>query len=285
MILAAGFGSRLRPYSLLRPKPLFPILDIPVLMHTCKLLQESGVTEIIVNCHHLAEQIMAALAPHSHIICSMEDIELGTGGGLRQALSLFGEEPLLVVNGDIFHTIDLAPLFLQHQASGAAATLVVHDKPRFNKVSVAGDGSIIAFNPKPEAQQVLAFTGIQLVQPSLLATIPPRTFSNVISCYEQAIATGKLIDSHLATGHFWTDMGTPADYLNLHGQLLTSAKFAAPRPFFMAPEVNCASKDFHDWVSIGRGATIGKGARLSRVVVWDGAVVDAGAQLQDTIVT
>ncbi|MEN8140274.1 MAG: sugar phosphate nucleotidyltransferase [Thermodesulfobacteriota bacterium] len=285
MILAAGRGTRLLPYTTLRPKPLFPVLDRPVLFHACQALAEAGASEIIVNCYYLAEQIMAAVAPHPQIITSAEDMELGTGGGLRQAAHLFGDEPLLLVNGDIFHTIDLAALWHQHQKGGAAATLVLHDCPRFNKVSVASDDTIMAFTPQEDAQRTLAFTGIQVVDPGLLATIPPRTFFNMIDCYSQAIARGEQIAAQVVSGHFWTDMGTPADYLDLHGQLLTDPRFAPNSPIFKGAGVRCDAADLHDWVSIGSGATIGKGARLSRVVVWDGAKVPSGAVLTDTIVT
>lgn len=284
MILAAGFGTRLRPYSLHRPKPLFPILDTPLLIHTIKALQRLGIAEIIVNCHYLCGQIQDALAVYPAIKISIETIELGTGGGLRQALPLFGAEPLLVVNGDIFHDIDLSALCQRHLASGADATLVLHDYSRFNKILLDPEGLICGFEPTTPVPRMWAFTGIQVLNPTLLEVIPPQVFFNLIDCYQQAIDAGKTIASFIVHDHFWTDMGTVVDYLNLHEQLLTAKRFAAVTPFYVGENVSCPEVEFSDWVSIGSGATIGPGAHLSRVVVWDGATVAAGATLQDTIV-
>ena len=264
---------------------VLPNLDLPVLFHTCKALQQCGVDEIIINCHHLGAQIVEAVASHPHIIASIESSELGTGGGLRHALPLLGDDPVLVINGDIYHTIDLPALCHHHQCSGADATLVLHDYPRFNKVSVAASGAIKAFHPLAYSDRVLAFTGIQIIHPSLLYEIPANIFYNVIDCYDQAIAAGKKIMGHFASGHFWADMGTPEDYLQLHGKLLTEARFAAGSPFFFGHDVRCDTDQFNDWVCVGSRATIGKDACLKRVIVWDGATVQPGAQLQDVIVT
>lgn len=285
MVLAAGFGSRLRPYSLKRPKPLFPLLGKPLLLHTFATLRQAGVTEIIVNCHYLAEQIRELVAPLSDVQLSCEDIELGTGGGLRQAAHLFGDEPLLVVNGDIYHTINLPAVWQRHQQTGAAATLVLHDYPRFNKVSVDGAGQIISFAGQSPGPKLLAFTGIQVINPAILATIPAGVFFNMINCYEQLIGQGAPVLAFEAHGHFWTDMGTPTDYLHLHQKLLTDQRFKGDSSFVIADGVEVDQDQLHDWVVIGAGATIGADARLQRVVVWDGAVVPAGAQLQDAIIT
>ena len=107
MVLAAGLGTRLRPYSLKRPKPLFPVLDTPLLTHTLNQLRRSGAEGIVVNAHHLREQIRTMLQGQGDVQLQMEDRELGTGGGLRLAQSHFGEAPFLAVNGDIVHDLDL----------------------------------------------------------------------------------------------------------------------------------------------------------------------------------
>ena len=87
MVLAAGLGTRLHPYSLQRPKPLFPVLDTPLLAHTLTQLRRSGAEGILVNAHHLREQIKAMLQGQGDVLVQMEDLEMGTGGGLRLALA------------------------------------------------------------------------------------------------------------------------------------------------------------------------------------------------------
>ncbi len=278
MILAAGFGTRLKPYSLLRPKPLFPVLDEPLVRRTIRQLRACGFTEIIVNAHHLRRQFVELLSAEKDIRLQLEDEILGTGGGLRRALDNLDQQPLLVVNGDICHDIDLGAVYLGHLDSGAAATLVLHDCPRFNKVSVQGE-RICAFGEKGGGQ--LAFTGIHVLDSALLTIIPPDSFYNIMDCYRHWLSKGAFIRGHVISD-WWIDMGTPADYLALHETLLRRKE----SPFFLGSRVEVGRDvEFDRWVCIGSGARIASGARLSGVLVWDGARVAADADLVDTIVT
>ncbi len=102
MILAAGFGTRLQPYSLIRPKPLFPVLNRPLLLATIDRLKNAGFSLIVVNCHHLRQQIVSAVKDIPGVIVQEEPLILGTGGGLALAARNLNNEPLLVTNGDMF---------------------------------------------------------------------------------------------------------------------------------------------------------------------------------------
>jgi mannose-1-phosphate guanylyltransferase len=297
MTLAAGLGTRLRPFSLLRPKPLFPVLDTPLLRLILNQLRCAGFGPIIVNAHHLSNQIASLLQDEKDCIIQQEDLILGTGGGLRQARAHFGTEPVLVTNGDIYHTIDLAHVYRKHCASGSDVTLVLHDYPRFNNVIVAGDGRILGFGDGVGRADVsakqLAFTGIHVLDPALLESIPFGVPYNIIDCYREVIDKGGSVRAFIVKEHFWTDIGTPGDYFDLHAALLkgkTDFDFTAPPctglPCHIAESAIIGENvRFADWVSIGSGARIGDGASLARVVVWDGAEVLAAAELCDTIVT
>lgn len=296
MILAAGLGTRLRPFSLLRPKPLFPILDKPLLKLIIERLRQAGIGPIVVNAHHLREQISAFLNNEPNIILQEEEKILGTGGGLRLALQHFDQAPVLITNGDIFHTIDPAWVYEQHGLSDASVTLVLHDYPRFNNVLVAKDNRILGFNNASKTSRdakLLAFTGIHVIDPAVLRIIPRNGFYDILDCYRAIIRDGGTVRALVVKGHYWTDMGTPVDYLNLHGHLLSgkvdgSPFPAAPQPphFYYGDKVDMG-KDvcLEDWVCLGSGCKIGDGAKLSRVVVWDGARVAAGGRHADTIVT
>lgn len=292
MVLAAGLGTRLRPYSLQRPKPLFPVLGTPLLTHTLDQLRRSGVEGIVVNAHHLREQIRAMLHGQGDVQVQMEDLELGTGGGLRLAQNHFGEAPFLAVNGDIVHDLDLAAVYGSHCASGAEVTMVLHDCPRFNNVRVDGAGRIVGFSgPAGEGERLLAFTGVQVINPKVLSRIPEGVFYNIIDCYAEMLTRGGKIQALVASGHFWTDMGTPADYLQLHEDILLKGRLSGffaedgGSPFYLAKDaVLGAGVTLQDWVAIGHGATIGEGASLSRVVVWDGAMVAPGSVVADSII-
>ncbi len=285
MVLAAGLGTRLQPYTHQRPKPLFPVLNTPLLLRTVATLQAAGFQEVAVNCHHLGSQIEQALAGIDGVTVFYEADVLGTGGGLRNAMTWLGKDPVLVVNGDIYHNIDYSKVYESHLKSGSSVTLVLHDFPRFNKVKVNEQGAVLDFMSSEVASEVKAFTGIHVLDPKLLEVIPEGSFYDIISCYRHWIGKGMEIQSFEVRDHYWSDMGTPADYLDLHGTLLTDSRFAAPSPFCLADDQHLPGVELHEWVAIGKGAVIGEGASLTRVVVWDGAVVAPGSQLVDTIVT
>ena len=297
MILAAGLGTRLLPHTRQRPKPLFPVLNRPLLHLTAKRLRKAGFEEIIVNAHHLRQQIKRSLAEDGGIIVQEEEEILGTGGGLHLALPHFGREPVLVVNGDIYHNIDYGEVWRFHQRSGADVTLVLHDCPRFNSIRVdealritGFTGSSAAFQP---GERILAFTGIHVTNPRVLASITPGVNSSIIAGYEKLLREGGTVQAFLATGHYWTDMGTTADYLGLHEGLLAgrvpayeelalpvAGRFAGLDHAVVAEDVTLL-----DWVCLGREARVGAGAILQRVVVWDGVRIPAGAVIRDAIVS
>ena len=298
MILAAGLGTRLLPYTLSRPKPLFPILNKPLLLLTISRIRNSGFSEIIVNAHHLRQQIKDALQYEENCILQEEEKILGTGGGLRMALSHFNHEPVLVANGDIYHTVDYQEVYRNHCASKADVTLVLHDYPRFNDVYVDETLLIKGFNILDQGQgnlrKKLAFTGIHVINPEVLQAIPQDAPYCIIECYKKLLEQGGTIRAYLAKDHFWTDMGTPEDYLKLHADLLDQkipiyeelGDKLAESPFVGIQNASIAKNvKFLDWICIGKGATIGAGATLQRTVIWDGAVIPPGSVIQDAIVT
>ena len=126
MILAAGYGTRLHPYTEHRPKPLFPLLNIPLLQLTIKRLQRAGFDHIVVNCHHLKERVTEILSTIPGVILQEETRILGTGGGLRYAYDKLLDEPLLITNGDIYHTIDFLQLYEKHLQSNCPVSLALH---------------------------------------------------------------------------------------------------------------------------------------------------------------
>lgn len=298
MILAAGLGTRLRPYSAFRPKPLFPLLGRPILLHILDQLRGHGFGPIIVNAHYLREQFAPLLRDEQELHLQLEEDSIGTGGGLRLALPHLGAEPLLVMNGDTLFSADLAALRERHLVSGARISLVVHDRARFNNLRVLKGNSIKAFRVGPEAvdvaggERLLAFTGVHFLDPALLREIPTGRFCDIVAHYITLLEQGERINALEVRDHFWADMGTPADYLNLHGDLLQARLVPWPdflprpaAPVLVGPGAQVA-KDarLEEWAMVGAGARIGAGARLRRSVVWDGARVAPGVLVEDQII-
>lgn len=287
MILAAGFGTRLRAYTLIRPKPLFPVLNVPLLHILLDMLAQAGCDRVVVNCHHLAEQIKAAVVDRPEVILQHELEILGTGGSLRKALPLFTDESVLVMNGDIYHDVDVRSLMDQHVAGDFPVTMAMHDYDRFNSVCVRGD-QVHGFSTTTGS--LLAFTGIHVLDRKVIEQIPDCGFFHIIDLYEQLAKAGQ-VSSLRVDDCFWRDIGTPEDYLDLHRELLCSRKVDRSACKDKAGSW-CISKQatvaddvvFREWGAVGPGVKIGGGSQLTRCVVWENVNIASGQQLTDTIV-
>jgi NDP-sugar pyrophosphorylase family protein len=290
MILAAGYGTRLQPYSLVRPKPLFPVLNRPLLLATIERLQAAGCGRILVNCHHLGEQIAAAVAGISGVQLQVEPSILGTGGSLAEARGWLVDEPLLVSNGDIYHTIDFRQLYEVHVRHGHSVTMVLHDCPRFNKVQVTGT-RVSGFDAPVGSKGALAYTGVQVIDPDILRDMEDRRPWCIIDHYRRLIAAGTEINCRIPAHCNWTDIGTVEEYLRLHGDLLTGST-----PIWQeldGPVVDGVLIDsearldqgcrVEPWSCIGK-ASIPAGAVIARSVLWDGAVIAGDELIADRLV-
>ena len=299
MILAAGLGTRLRPYSDSCPKPLFPIMGKPLLLHLLRQLRMCDCKSITINSHYLVEQFSGALITEEDVILQIEEDILGTGGGLRKALPNFGQEPLLVVNGDIVHSLDLADIHKQHLASSSPVSMVVHDRPRFNNLQISPDGMVAGLRVhereigRDSGNRLLAFTGIHVIDPLVLKDIPAEGFYDIIDLYKNMITAGAKINAIEVSGHFWADIGTPKDYLEVHGKLLTDPNLAVTIRGGSVDKSSVHFGDgvilgsdvvFSDWAWIGDGVRIGDGARIARSVIWKNAEVGEKMVIEDAIV-
>ena len=287
LLLAAGFGTRLRPYTLIRPKPLFPILNKPLLDILLDKLLDAGCRKIVVNAHHLAEQIEQAVSRRVEVILQYEPEILGTGGSLRQALALFDDEPVLVMNGDIYHNVELCGLVEFHKSLPYPVTMAMHDYPRFNGVEVAKD-KVVSFGKREagSGNELLAFTGIHVLEKAIIERIPETGFYHIIDLYAQLAAQSQ-VGCMRVDGSFWRDIGTPKDYLDLHRELLTGQRSVEEASqWCISPRAKIASNVcLNDWGAIGAEAVVSSDTALSRCIVWPGARVEPGQQLTDAIVT
>ena len=288
MILAAGFGTRLLPYTKLRPKPLFPLLNQPLLLLTIARLQAQGFDHIIVNCHYLREQIVTALNGLPGVVVQEEETVLGTGGGLRMALPHMRDEPLLVSNGDIYHTVNYCDLYQAHDSDQYAVTMAMHDYPRFNKVTVE-NGLVTGFDDL-NCDNLLAFTGLHVLEPAILEKIEVEQEYSIIDRYREVLQEGKKIQALRVNGCSWTDMGTVDDYLTLHGGLLKKeiplwTEFSGlPQDSFLIDEqaVTGRALTLQDWACVGH-AQLADDITLRRCVVWDDAKIHRGADFSDSL--
>ena len=216
LVLSAGFGTRLNPHSLEVPKPLFPVCGRPIIdIIICRLIR-AGVTGIAINTHYKADLIASFLTQQHYgaeIDIRFEPRLLGTGGAVGSFSDFLSDAPFIVINSDVLTDIDFRTVYGSHTAGPFPATMVMHDHPLFNKVSVSGDGRVHGFSGKVQNDhQLLAFTGISIISPAIYAYIAPGEACCIIDVYRRMIRAGETIAAHIVSGHYWNDLGTPERY-------------------------------------------------------------------------
>lgn len=222
MILAAGFGTRLRPLTDTVPKPLLPVGGASLIVWNLLLLRRHGVREVLINLHHLGHLIEQKLGDGAQfgvrIVYSREPVLLGTGGGLKQAEPFFGGEPFLALNGDTLLELDLGQAIAFHARRGALATMVVREDPeveRWGVIEVDATQRVVRINGRgrPEAGETgrFMFAGVHVMHPRLLRDVPAGRESSIIEAYVAGIARAEPIVGYCMNG-YWSDVGTPERY-------------------------------------------------------------------------
>lgn len=234
LILAAGLGTRLLPFTRHTPKPLFTLNGRPVLALTLERLQQAGCREVMINTHFHPEQIERFLAGRSYgmpVATRHEPEILGTGGAIRNVADFWRDEDLLlVVNSDIVTDIDLARVFAFHRTHGGAVTMVMHDFARFNSVFVDPSDWVKGFDPsRPTgaAHRLLAFTGIHVVSSRVLDFLPASGPAHIIDAYGAMLEAGHGIKALIVRDHYWQDIGTPESYRHTCLDHMTPLAFEA----------------------------------------------------------
>ncbi len=170
MILAAGIGTRLLPLTEKKPKPLFPILDRPLIDILIRRLESSGCEAVIINTHHLAhviDEFVKAQAYGIPVVTRYEPTILGTGGAIKNIEDFWDNKPFLVVNGDIFTNIDIGKVYRFHLNHKHPVTLVLHDYPQFNHVWVDSSDHISGFGHTAPCPPSCTETSQETVTPTL----------------------------------------------------------------------------------------------------------------------
>jgi NDP-sugar pyrophosphorylase family protein len=221
MVLAAGLGTRLRPLTDRVPKALVDVGGRPMIEYPLRMLAAAGVERVVVNLHHLGEQIRAALGDGSRlgieITYSPEDPILDTGGAVAKARPILGDGAFLLVNCDAILDVDLAAVATLHEARRALATLVVRADPeaeRYGAIDLDAQGRVRRFLgrpadvPKPTVRRM--FCGVHVVSPEVFGFMPDRAaFSITRDVYTAAHARGAALYGFTYDG-YWRDLGTTA---------------------------------------------------------------------------
>ena len=207
MVLAAGFGNRLRPLTDHTPKPLLPIGGKPMIVHHLEKLAAAGFKEVVINLGHLGHKIPEALGDGSSWGLSIAYSDEGpdpleTGGGLAKALPLLGDDPFLLVNGDVWSDLDFSTI-PSSLAENDLATLFLVQKPGWRE---KGDFSLSNSRVVETEMPEYLYAGIALYHPKILEGAKVEKFS-IVPRLKSAISKN-LVGGILFPGQ-WDDVGTP----------------------------------------------------------------------------
>ncbi len=300
--VAGGEGTRLRPLTLQRAKPMVPLVNRPLLVHMVRQLQQHGVTELQLTLRFMASLIQDYFQSHPfdhlQIGYHIEDFPLGTAGILKQAVGHW-DEPFLVVSGDGLTDMDFRALYEKHVATGADVTIALQhvDEARdYGVVLTDGDNWVYDFVEKPrpsEQQSNRVNTGMYVLNPDVLDLIPDnREFDFSRDLFPALLERKRRIYGHVMEG-YWCDVGNTEAYMRATKDLLNGdVKLFDPLGTELAPGI---------WV--GRDVSIHPTAQLTGpiflgtevqvhdqvvirgpAVIRPNSIVDSHAQVEESVI-
>lgn len=293
LILVGGYGTRLRPLTFSRPKPLVEFANKPILFHQIDALKEAGVSEIVLAVSYRAEALVKAIEAYQsdtfRIHISLEDEPLGTAGPLALARDLLltnkdgsETEAVFVLNSDVACEFPFDKLINFHRGHGGEGTLMatpVEDPSKYGVIVSDENGLIERFVEKPQkyvGHHINA--GIYLLAPAFLKRIKPVPTSIERDVFPVVAAQRQLYCMELPG--FWMDVGQPKDYLRGNHLFLNALQSSNPKG--LVSQGQFADVKINGNVLIHSSAKIGKGCVIGPdVVVGKNCVVGDGVKLSD----
>ena len=320
VILAGGQGTRLRPLTLARAKPVVPFLNRPFLAYQLALLRHHGVTDVILSCSYRVEDVQAALGDGRGLGVRLryvvEPEPLGTGGGLRNAADL-ASGTLFVLNGDVLTDVDLTAMRRFHDARGSRTTIClspVADPRAYGLVETDAQGRIERFREKPGPDEPITTNminaGVYLLDAALLQRMPSDRPVSIEREYFPALIADGVPCFGWAHETYWRDIGNLAAYLaaqidllhervktplsplgaRRHGSWIATGTEVPERacligPSLIGPDVTLGHGcQIGPLTVIGSGCFIAPGAHIEGSVLWEHVEVGANAIVRDSVI-
>ena len=301
VVMAGGEGTRLRPLTSNRPKPLVPILNKPIAQHIFEHLKRAGINDIVVTLYYLGEEIQRYFGDGSdmdvNLIYSVEETPLGTAGSVKQAEEHLNDGTFVIVSGDALTDLDIEKALAFHRAKGAEATLVLKPVPNpveFGVVMTEPDGRIIRFLEKPDKAQVFsdsANTGMYILEPSVFELMEHgKNYDWSQDIFPRMLEEGRPLFGYNME-EYWCDVGSLEQYRQAQYEML-DGQTALPIPGASHPnrvfigggtEIHHTAKVIGP-VAIGADCRVGPGAIIGPdAVLGDGAIIEANAKIEKAI--
>ncbi len=219
LILAAGFGTRLRPLTDTTPKPLLDVGGRPMIAYPLLLARSAGISEVLINLHHLGHQIRAALGDGAdygvRITYSEEDPILDTGGAIKNAERFLRDDTFVIFNADTIVDLDLPAMLAFHRARGGIATMLLRSDPeveRYGAIAVDSDSRVRRFLGFPaivsQPLTPLMYGGVWIFEPRVFEHMPPGVFSVTKQTGPSLLRAGEALYGYRYEG-YWRVLDTP----------------------------------------------------------------------------
>jgi mannose-1-phosphate guanylyltransferase/phosphomannomutase len=302
VVMAGGEGTRLRPLTINRPKPMVSLVDRPVIQHIIELLKLHGITDIIITVQYLANAIQDyygdGAAYGVNISYSLEEVPLGTAGSVKNAEHLLGDEPFLVISGDALTDFNLSEIIAHHVEQQAMATITltrVANPLDYGVVITDEEGNVRQFLEKPSWGEVfsdMANTGIYVLNPEVLTYVERGKNTDWSKdVFPRLLHRGETIKGYVANG-YWTDVGTIDEYIRACGDYL-AGRVNLPRlghnlggEVWVDGDAEIApDAQLHGPIYLGHGAKIKGGVIVhGPSVIRDYTIIDARANIDRSII-
>mgnify|MGYP003322411500 FL=1 len=296
IVLAGGFGTRLRPWTLHAPKPLIPILDRTMIEHVVDILPEGMVDKVLIAAGYGIEQMRTHFSnldlPYEIVI--VEETEpLGTGGAIANCREHLGEGTCCVINGDLLTSLRVEEMLTAHADSGTLASISlweVEDPSRFGVADYDAESTLIRrFQEKPprgEAYSNLINAGTYLLEPEVFDRMPEGAFSMERVVFPVLAKEGEL-SGFPFEGHF-VDAGTPTSYIEAIQTSIQNESWVAGDSAeggnWFGPSVSVATEAKISGSALDSGSNIAPGSTVVSSALLSNVTVESGCQISGCMV-
>ena len=300
VVMAGGFGTRLRPLTEKLPKPMAYVANRPMMEHVVRLLAKEGIKDLEVLLYFFPEKIMDYFGDGSRwgmrINYIGAEADYGTAGAVKMAEDRL-DGTFLVISADIITDFDLSKAFEFHRENRAAATMVLTRVPnpiQYGIVLTEEDGRIARFLEKPSWGEVFSDTintGIYILEPEVLSLVPAKkNFDFSKNLFPAMLERGDRLLGYVAEG-YWKDVGNLSEYLNVHLDILSGkaaieydGKKAGAGNVWIGENTHVEYTAELKNVVLGKDCTVASGVVAENSVLGDGCVVEEGAVIQSSVV-
>lgn len=293
VVLAGGFGTRLRPWTETIPKPLLPILDKSMIEHVLDVLPESQVDKVLIAAGYGVEQMRKHFEEISlpyEVVIVEETEPLGTGGAIANCREHLSGGTFCVINGDLITSLKVEEMLEFHKQNGGIATISlweVEDPSRFGVADYKEDtGKIMRFQEKPaieDAYSNLINAGTYILEQEIFDFMPDEAHSIERDIYEKIAETGAL-NGFPFEGMF-VDAGTPTSFVEASQACINSGRFATGQVSGDS-WIGNGCENFGEVIgsSLGSNVTVGEGSSIHNSVILEGAIIGSNCQLHGCLI-